>query len=304
MHRTRTFFGIGVALVALSVSACTVQLKNAPPGGGDVEVATFRLGPFDLGAMGMASGYEVSIPKPAGAFGLKSASFTIVDEAGDEVSAHHVHLHHILLIDPDTTDVVCPGRGERFAGSGAERTPIAIPDPYAYMVDAGERVDALYHVMNMMPAPKTVYIEYTLGYQPGATTENTRPVTPYFLDVTGCGNSEYDVPGDGGPGSVHLLQRSWTSPAKGIAVFAGGHQHGGGLGLKLRHVESGIVGCKSVPVYDEMGLDGHPVEMTSCTMHKTVAAGKTYRIESSYDNSKPRPDVMGIMLAYVWHGTQ
>ena len=304
MRRFRLHALVGVAFFAMLAAACDVPLINAPPGGGAAQTQSFLIGPFNVAADGSVSGYRVGVPRPNGSFGLKTAQFTLVDENGDEIARHDAHLHHILLVDPDTPDVLCPSRGERFAGSGQERTPISIRDPYAYMVASGERIDALYEVMNMMSEPMTVYIKYTLGYQPGATTENTRPAVPYFLDVTGCGNSEYNVPGNGDPGSVHVQTRTWTAPADGIAVGAGGHQHAGGLGLTLRHVQTGIVGCQSDPIYDPMDMEGHPMAMTTCTMHKPVKAGDQYRLESRYDNSMPRSGVMGIMLAYVWHGTQ
>lgn len=303
--RSTRLFGVLVFGAAVAFSAC-VPLKNAPTGGGSIITESFTIGPFTLGPGQSAEGGRANVPRPVGAFGLKKARFTIVDDMGDEVPRHDIHLHHVLLIDPDTPDILCPGRGERFAGSGAERTPIAIPDPYAYMVDSGERIDALYHVMNMMPAGEdamTVSIQYTLEYQPGATTTNTRPVKPYFLDVTGCGASIYDVPGNGGPGSIHTNTRTWTAPSDGIAVFAGGHQHGGGLGITLKK-STGQIGCDSLPTYDETDMEGHPMAMKSCSMHHLVQAGQLYRVESRYDNSMPHDDVMGIMLAYVWHGTQ
>ncbi len=35
-----------------------------------------------------------------------------------------------------------------------------------------------------------------------------------------------------------------------------------------------------------------------------MIAGHSYRVTARYDNSKPYADVMGIVLAYVWWGTQ
>jgi hypothetical protein len=55
--------------------------------------------------------------------------------------------------------------------------------------------------------PMTVPIKYTIDYQPGADATNSRPLDVYFQDVTGWENSTYDVPGDGGPGSVHVRSR-------------------------------------------------------------------------------------------------
>ena len=69
--------------------------------------------------------------------------------------------------------------------------------------------------MNMDTMPMTVYIKYTIGYQKNATAANSRSVTPFFADVTGCGNSVFNVPGNGGMGSVYTKARSWTAPWDG-----------------------------------------------------------------------------------------
>jgi hypothetical protein len=46
-----------------------------------------------------------------------------------------------------------------------------------------------------------------------------------------------------------------------------------------------------------------PSSITSCVMHHTVTAGESYTLTAHYDNSMAHSAVMGIMLAYVWHGT-
>ena len=123
------------------------------------------------------------MPRPAGAFGLKSAKFDVVDQNGTPVSAHDVHLHHIVMTTSARQDQLCPGRRERFIGSGMERTPINLWGPYAYLVGANDQWGSIYHLMNETPPgtpAKTVYIQYTLGYQPGANATNSRPVDAYF----------------------------------------------------------------------------------------------------------------------------
>ena len=39
-------------------------------------------------------------------------------------------------------------------------------------------------------------------------------------------------------------------------------------------------------------------------MHEKVNAGHDFTVTARYDNSQPYADVMGIMLSYVWWGTQ
>ena len=294
-----------ICLLTMGIAACD-PIENAPPGGGEVVQGTFRIGPFDLAPDGQpgseSNSTRSNVAKPSGAFGLKTISFDIVDAAGTPLPHSAVHLHHVLLMNPARQDMFC-SRSERFAGSGSERTPIELPDPYAYMVGSGERWNALWHIMNMSTTAQEVYIQYKVGYQPGATAQNTRGVTPFFLDVTGCGNSEYDVPGDGGPGSVHTNTRSWTVPWDGYHVTAGGHLHGGGIDIVLRNESTGAE-CTMVAHYEHTHPHDAPGSITRCPVHKRVLAGQEFSVSSHYDNSEPHAAVMGIVLAYAWQGSQ
>ena len=208
---TRTAATAVVALLALAASGC-VALRNAPAGGGAITTSSYTIGPLNLAANGQP-GWEsettrANVGRPAGAFGIKTMSFDLVDQQGNPIPRHMVHLHHVLLMNAAHQDVLCSGREERFAGAGSERTPLNLSDPYAYLVGANDRWDSLWHIMNMDSMPATVYIKYTIGYQKSATAANSRSVTPYFADVTGCGNSVFNVPGTGGMGSVFTKARS------------------------------------------------------------------------------------------------
>jgi hypothetical protein len=300
----RGAFAVSLALVACLLFATGCEpLVNAPPGGGETVTQAFRYGPFTLGPGGEVMGSPSSgMPRPSGSFGLKGARFDVVDQNGTPVSVHDVHLHHIVMTTSAHQDALCPGRRERFIGAGMERTPISLWGPYAYLVGTDDRWGSIYHLMNETATTRTVYIQYTLDYQPGANATNSRPVQPLFMDVTGCGNSVYDVPGDGGPGSIHVNSRSWQAPTDGIAVFAGGHLHDGGIDIALRDTAPGSPVCTMTASYHEN--PHHLSSINSCTMHEKVVAGHTYSVTARYDNSKPYADVMGIVLAYVWWGTQ
>ncbi len=267
---------------------------------------TFRYGPFTLGPGDEVMGSPSSgMPRPSGSFGLKSAEFDVVDANGNPVSAHDVHLHHIVMTTSAHQDRFCPTRRQRFIGAGMERTPITLWGPYAYLVGASDQWGSIYHLMNETPAgtpAKTVYIQYKLGYQPGADATNSRPVEPLFLDITGCGNSTYDVPGDGGPGSVYTKSATWRAPADGIAMFAGGHLHEGGIDITLKDTAPNSPACVGTAGYHQNPT--HLAYINSCIMHEKVIAGHKYSVTARYDNSQPWQDVMGIELAYVWWGTQ
>src|SRR5688500_9072657 len=108
-----------LALVgSLLLLAGCEPLRNAPPGGGETVTQTFRYGPFTLGPGEEMQGSPSSgMPRPSGSFGLKSAKFNVVDENGTPVSAHDVHLHHIVMTTSAREDRLCPGRRERFIGA-------------------------------------------------------------------------------------------------------------------------------------------------------------------------------------------
>lgn len=280
-------------------------IVNQPPGGGQTVVETFRYGPFNLGPGEEAEGATFSgMPRPDGAFGLKAARFDVVDENGTPVSVQDVHLHHVVMTTTARQDRLCPGRPERFIASGMERTQIWLWGPYTYLVGANDNWGSIYHVMNETPPgtpDKELYIQYTLAYQPGANATNSRPVDVYFQDVTGCGNSVYDVPGNGGPGSVHERSRSWAAPQDGLAVYSGGHLHQGGIDISLEDSTSGTPFCGAVAVYHG---SGHLAGIDPCYIHEKVNAGDDLTVTARYDNSQAWSDVMGIMMTYVWWGTQ
>jgi len=300
--RRRLLTLLATILPVLALAGCE-PLKNAPPGGGQTVTQTFRIGPFTLGPGQEVMGSPSSgIPRPTGAFGLKGARFNVVDENGTPISVHDVHLHHIVFTTSARKDQFCDRR-ERFMGAGMERTPITLFGPYTYLVGASDQWGAIYHVMNETPAgtpPKKVYIQYQLDFQPGANATNSRPVQPLFMDITGCGNSTYDVPGTGG---VYTKTRAWRAPRDGMGVFAGGHLHDGGIHISLRDYSTRSAPfCTGTVTYHEN--PHHLATINGCVGHEKIIGGHDYQVIARYDNSKPYEDVMGIMLTYVWWGTQ
>ena len=122
VSRRIAFLAIGVLLVA-SATGCE-PVVNAPPGGGEAVTQTFRYGPFTLGPGGEVTGSPSwGTPRPAGSFGLQGATFDVVDQDGTPVSAHNVHLHHIVMMNSARQDALCPQRPEPFIGAGMGADP-------------------------------------------------------------------------------------------------------------------------------------------------------------------------------------
>ena len=101
---------------------------------------------------------------------------------------------------------------------------------------------------------------------------------------------------------VHTRSRSWTAPRDGIAIFSGGHLHEGGIDITLKDSTTGSEFCKGVATYHENPR--HLATIPGCILHHKVTAGHPFTVTPRYENSQPIQDVMGIMLTYVWWGTQ
>lgn len=333
-----------LALLALSLagtglragaSVDPVDPLGSPAGGGPVVEEEILFGPFDLDPVGTGSWQDAGegvIPRPPGAYGLKYVLIDVVDDTGAVMAKYDVHLHHFVAASVTDPDPLCNRTAlgldvQPIWGSGGERTPIAFPDPYALKVEDDDLWGATWHVMNLTPEAKTVYVRYRLGVQAGATEENTRFVTPYFLDVThgpegpadtrSCGATVYDVPGDGGAASTFERSNAWTIEREGVLVGAGAHLHDGGLVGDLYDAEGDLI-CESTAKY--VDGDAHPPHahgagggeshlgqldrIEPCLLHSWVPAGERITYEVSYDNSEPFRDVMGMMMLFIWHGRQ
>jgi hypothetical protein len=256
-----------------------------------------------------AMGNQV-MPKPAGNVAIRSTDFSVVDASGNNVGLDLVHLHHIVMMDQSVPDPICPNIGARWTGTGAERTKLQLDGDYAYRSDAGDVWRSTYHIHTTSPTPvSNVYIQYTVGYEPITPQSTFRYTTPYFLDVTGCWENSaslYDVPGDGGPGSVHVASARYVAPRDGIAVFAGGHIHAGGHNISVTRDATGEDYCTATAKYQPGGHPNHPnlgqlTRVTSCKMHSEINAGETFTLRSRYDNEYFVGKAMGIMLVHVWH---
>jgi Stress up-regulated Nod 19 len=296
-----------IGLVALIGAACA-PLTGMSGTNPTLTVKSYRLGPFNLAAMGtpgsMSQSQQSNIPRPPGDIGIKRMTFDLVDANGTPVPRMNAHLHHVLLMNSAHTSPICANETERFAGAGAERTPMNLWGDYAYHSASTDQWNALWHIMNMTNSPMSIYIQYTVSYLPANDPAASRPVTPFFLDVTGCGtNAEFDVPGNGGPNSVFTKTRTFTAPWSGLAVYSGGHLHDGGISLSIATTGNPPFGCTAVAHYDVPAPMAFPSSISPCVQHDYVTAGTQYRLTARYDNSTPHAAVMGIMLSYLWQGS-
>jgi hypothetical protein len=140
-----------------------------------------------------------------------------------------VMLHHVVMTDPSKTDQGCTGGfplGQRFFAAGNERSHTHLPSNYGF--DQGTSTwDMVYHLANRTTAQQTVYVQVVYRWR--ATSANdSRPATPVWLDIDGCGFTGFGTTGDSDytiPTGYSDAHSSWTSTLSGYVITIGGHQH-------------------------------------------------------------------------------
>ncbi|MFN2557762.1 MAG: hypothetical protein ABR592_13025, partial [Nitriliruptorales bacterium] len=215
-----------------------------------------------------------------------------------------VMLHHAVWFQAGQPDVTCGpetvvGRlGQRFFASGNERTGATLVPGFGYHVD-GSSWTLLVELMNHTNTPKTVNLRLDATWLPNSP--DTKPVTPIWLDVDNCRDSQYSAPA--GPSRT---QWRWTSARTGRLISAAGHLHDGGVKAVLTNHSSGRTVCTSFAAYGRNPAYRGSIEsMSACNWDAigTVHAGEVLTLDSYYNLPAPRHDVMGIMLAYLYETT-
>jgi hypothetical protein len=208
-------------------------------------------------------------------------------------------LHHAVFTSQWRPDATCAGSwlglaGERFFGSGNERTAIKFPAGYGYRVRYYDSWNLLVDLMNHETTAKTVYVQVTFTTRP--SWESVQRVRPVWLDIDQCGDSEYSIPA--GYSDTHW---DWKVNVPGNVVAMFGHVHGHGVFVEATNEsEGGTSICKSVATLDPM--DVHSVlAMSTCTGDPlaVIKQGQIVRLHSVYQSSHAADDVMGIMLGYI-----
>jgi hypothetical protein len=130
-------------------------------------------------------------------------------------------MHHFVLLNPSKTDTVCPSGlqaqlGERFIAAGNERSQMHLPSPYGYFNGNQTNFTLIYHLVNKAAVAKNLSIEMVYQYR----TTGGEEATPLWLDIDGCGDSEYPAPV--GYSDTHV---DWASTIDGRMIAINGHLH-------------------------------------------------------------------------------
>lgn len=210
-------------------------------------------------------------------------------------------LHHIVITDTGRQDPTCERwngsglAGQRIFASGNERTRFAMPRGFGYRVTSSPW-SYIAEIMNHSASSKTVYLEADV-YTVPASAKGMKPVTPVWLDVANCRDSEFTAP----PGRS-TKSWSWKSTLTGRVIGAGGHVHAGGVGVVLRNASTGKRMCTSEAAYGRGAFEGEVTQMSTCIWDRigTVRDGQSLAIDTIYDTPKAAEGVMGILMLVVY----
>lgn len=255
---------------------------------------------------------EIGVPAPAPpAEGyVTSMRATVVDEDGDRLSHHMVHLHHAVWLNPTAYDVTCPTYPERFFASGKERTRVTLPEGMGYYwsnrppLDYGygptwillAHLDGMHEGMTH-DAFVRLDMDFVAGEQ-GALTD----VRPVWLDVENCENDPvFDVARGSGTGRRYTRVWDYEMPLGGRFVAMGGHLHDGGIKLGLRNLTTDQPVFTSEASYDKANDPWYLTAMGSFSSADgpAVARGDVLRLKAVYDSTHRWRDVMGIMVGML-----
>lgn len=204
-------------------------------------------------------------------------------------------LHHAVLATSARKDATCRYWPERFFAAGNERTPFLLPAGYGYRTTSRDRWSLVTHLMNMADKPRDLYIDVDFTYRRPSGLEKVRPV---WLDVAGCGDSEYAIPAGSSATSA-----DWSVNVPGRIVAIGGHLHDDGTHLDVTNESrDGELICRSSAGYGtQPSYKGHIESMSGCLGDPvtTMSSGDTVRITGHYDSKTAQDDVMAIAVGYV-----
>jgi hypothetical protein len=211
-------------------------------------------------------------------------------------------LHHTVLFDSTRNDPTCPrstfigGLGLRVLASGNERTRAAFPSGYGVPIGGNAWFSGIFELMNMTDRTQTVWFSLEVRHRPASA--GLKPLTPVWMDVDNCSDSEITV-----PAGRSTTTWEWESNVTGRVVTTAGHVHDGGLSITLRNASTDQHMCRSVAGYgNDPSYEGAIDRMSVCTWDRlgTVREGERLAIDAVYDTPEPIESAMGIMMAFVY----
>ena len=244
-----------------------------------------------------------ALPMPCVNCSLTGLQVDLVFEDGRSANLDQgVMLHHFIVFNsarPDSTcgsDTLVGSLGERFFMAYNDRTGTAFPPGFGYHL-AADRVGAAIAVMNHADRAQVVHIVAKIAYVPDPAPD-LKPVRPVWLDENNCRSSAYEV----FAGPSHRVWE-WKSTLTGRVLAARGHLHDGGIKIDFANGTTGQHLCTSYARYGTNPASTGTVDsMSTCVWDRlgTVRAGENLSIDAWYDPPEAQPEVMGVLLAFVY----
>jgi hypothetical protein len=269
-----------------------------------VETLHLRYGPIALQPAELKA-HNTRVPTPrVDGFITRMHAF-VVDSQGHRLASNRVMLHHAVFrrdIKP-YYDRDCNARRdtEPIYATGEENETLRLPTGYGLRVKRHEGWLVRWMLMNHTNDHYRAYIRYDVRVD---TSRAIVPVRPLWMRVVSCRNEYFDVPGNGGPGSVFTQAREMPVPRTGRIVVATGHLHGGAIGLTLSEPRCGnraLVTARPVYLSGVPQPEDGPVHVTSFTSNVGIPVfrGQQLGVTATYDNSVPHEHVMGTLHLYI-----
>ncbi|HEY4409590.1 MAG TPA: hypothetical protein VGO87_06890 [Acidimicrobiia bacterium] len=309
MAKWRRWLPIVTVLLAVTASPLRSSASPLRPSGGTaVESSEMQWGPFVVPAAvgerpGVLDTIVSALPMPCLNCYLTGVQVDLVFEDGRSANLDQgVMLHHFIVFNsarPDSTcgpDTLVGALGERFFMAYNDRTGTVFPPGFGYHL-AADRVGAAIAVMNHTDRAQVVRVEAKINHVADPAPE-LKPVRPVWLDENNCRSSAYEV----FAGPSHRVWE-WKSTLTGRVLSARGHLHDGGIRIAFANSTTGRHLCTSYARYGTNPASTGTVDsMSTCVWDRlgTVRAGETLAIDTYYDPPQAQPDVMGVLLAFVY----
>src|SRR4051794_1514225 len=307
---------VALALALALAPAAPAATIEPPPAEhrADPGLTTYvkRLGPYTIGSYETLQ--KASRAKPPAVSGaIVAMDARLVDKAGTVIPQQVTMLHHLVFTNggPDNrrADPACPLKTtrERFWGTSEELRPLTLPPGYGYPTDPADQWRAFLMVMHHRAGERTFYVEYRVTVDPRPTP----PVKPYWLSIVPCSpDPQWTIPGSGR--KTARRSATFTLPAAGRIVAAGGHLHGG-----AQAIEGSQPRCqdRTLPrTRPPCPPPGDPLYKVRPPLHEPdpknvswwqsatgwpIRKGERLTVTASYDDTRPHTRVMGIEHLYV-----
>jgi len=295
--------------VACLLVACVAAIK--------FKTETFHLPAYHTpGNGGISSrGEQMPLPHFNHKIGIKYwGGWEVVDDNTKEpLKTGGAFFHHITVFRSHPS-----GEREFLTGCSDDRRTLGpeLDHRYLQLVDSSpkdENIQGYYHIVNLMPHAVKIAVRYNVTYvADDDIPEDTIWVKAHFMSTA------YNVPGNGGKGSVHSQVTETAAPTTGRVVTAVGHLHQGSYNVTLFEKKTGKALVTSKAIYSDESENDQCFYSEWCAQSGTpwtrrrvkdlqlvrglnffIRSGTPWQMISYYDNGAEYRTVMAWVVLFV-----